>query len=434
MEDEVGLWTWRSLSEGVSLTEVTQEHIARIRGLTVIWNEAESGAAVLAAPDFAEIEELRDDPDEKDFLNALEVFMTTATDAGYEGMIRNPYARAGEDDRYGLENVPNREVADQLLSGQDIVYRAEPDEITLWQNANRRSWGIDPKRPFGSESVSRDIRALIDPDKKLSNTAFTKRRKWLESRMLLMLQFFVQNATLAPGLWHRGDDWVWRPVGPDDPPPPGELLTGSEWIGRMYLQNHYENEEYTETIYALIHLVWNNRLSGSYAELVRQFSLDNHFDSRIRVQYEGSFDERFRTALAAFPERKGDGSVPWFTLSYVRILNAQARFDEAQAVLEAVDLFEIDRAEVDFSTINTIAIAWAEGLVTRHGSGILSDEEYQAALFGGNPDWYVWPALWDFIWDMHYNPDRFADGNKEPSLIHARALAAQIELSRGGYA
>ncbi len=432
MAEEIGLWTWRSLSEGASLTEVTAEHIARIRDLTVVWNEAESGAAVLAAPDFTEMEELRDEPDEKDFLQALEVFMTTATVPGYEGAIRNAYARAGEDNRSGLQNAPNREVANQLLSGQDIDYRAEPDEITLWQNANRRSWGIDPKRPFGSENVSRDVRSLIDPDKKLSNAAFAKRRKWLESRMLLMLQFFVQNATLAPGLWRRGNDWTWRPIGPDDPPP-GEPLTRAEWTSRMYLQNHYENQDYTETIHALIHLAWDNRISGSYTEQVRQFSLQNHFDSRTRVQYEGSFDERFQAALAAFPERKGDGSVPWFTLSYVRILNAQARFGEAQAVLEAASLFEIDRAEVDFSTINTIAIAWAEGLIARHGSGILSESEYKAALFGKNPDWYVQPALWDFIWNLHHNPDRFTGDAQEPSVTHARALAAQMELSRGGH-
>lgn len=273
MSDEIALWTWRSLSEGRSLTEVTEEHLSRIRTLTVIWNEAESGAAVLAEADFTEIENLRNDADEEGFLNALEVFMTTATVAGFEGMIQNPYARAGEDDRYGLENTPSREIADQLLSGQDIDYRAEPDEITLWQNANRRAWGIDPKRPFGSESVSRDVRALVDPDKTLSNATFAKRRKWLESRMLFLLQFFVQNATLAPGLWRRGDDWVWCPVRPDDPPPPGEPLTRAQWMSRMYLQNHYENQEYTETIHALAHLTWNNRLSGSYADLVRQFSI-----------------------------------------------------------------------------------------------------------------------------------------------------------------
>ncbi|KAB2688454.1 hypothetical protein [Brucella tritici] len=430
MSDEIAFWTWRSLSEGRSLTEVTEEHLSRIRTLTVVWNEAESGAAVLADADFTEIENLGNDADEESFLNALEVFMTTATVAGFEGMIQNPYARAGKDDRCALENTPSREIADQLLSGQDIDYRAEPDEITLWQNANRRACGIDPKRPYGSESVSRDVRALIDPDKKLSNAAFAKRRKWLESRMLLVLQFFVQNATLAPGLWRRGDDWVWRPVQPDDPPPPGEPLTRAEWMSRMDRQTYYENREYTETIHALAHLTWNNRLSGSYSDLVRQFSLANHFDSRIRAEYEGTLDERFRAALAAFPERRGDGSIPWFTLSYVRILNAQARFDEARAVLEAADLFEIDNDEVNLSTVNPIGLAWAEGLIARHGAGVMSEDEYQAALFGEHPQWYVEPTLWSFVWDLHYNPDRFKDTAQEPGMAHARALASQLELSR----
>jgi len=433
MSDQIASWTWRNLSEGRSLTEVTQEHLLRIRTLTVAWNTAESGAAVLADENFTEIENFRDDSDEEGFLNALEVFMTTAAVANFEGVIQNPYARAQEDDRHGLDNVPNREIANQLLSGQDINYHAEPDEITLWQNANRRSWGIDPKRPFGSEQVSRDVRALIDPNKTLSTSAFSKRRKWLESRMLLLLQFFVQNATLSPGLWRRReDDRAWCPVRPDDPTPAGEPLTRDEWVSRMFLQHYYECQDYAETLYALIHLVWNNRLSGSYADLVHQFRLDNHFDSQTRVTYEGTSEERFQAALAAFPERKGDGTIPWFTLSYTRMLNAQARFDEARAVLEAADLFEIDATQVNLSTVNPIAIAWAEGLIARHGSGMMSEDEYQAALHGMHSHWYVQPDLWSFIWNLHHNPSRFGDSAQELGMGTAQALAAQLELSRGG--
>ena len=431
MAEGTGSWTWRSLSEERSLTEVTKDHIARIRTLTVAWNEAENGAAVLADAAFTEIERLRDDPDEEGFLAALEVFVATATVPAYEGTIRNPYAKAGKDERWLLEHTPAREIADLILSGQDIDYVAESDDLTLWQNANRRSWGIDPKRPFGSENPSRDIRVLIDPDKKLGNAAFGKRRKWLESRMLLVLQFFVQNAALAPGLWRRGDDWVWRPVGPDDPPPPGEELTRGEWQSRMYLQNHYENVAYTETIRALAHLVWNNRLTGSYAEFVRQFKLANHFDGRLDGHYEGNVDERFRAALAAFRERRGAEEIPWFTLSYTRILNAQARFEEARAVLEASDLFEIDLQEIDLSTVNPLAIAWAEGLIARHGTGMLPEEDFQSALFGMK-HWFVRPTLWDFVWAVLHQPERYQEGAESPGLDHARAMAAQLELLRGG--
>lgn len=428
MAEETALWTWRSLSEGRSLVEITQEHLDRIRTLTVVWNEAESGAAVLADADFMEIEDLEDD----DLGAALEVFMTTAKLSSFEGVIRNPYALAGEDDRYGLDNTPSREIAELILSGQDIKYHAEADEITLWENADRRSYGINPKRPFGSESVSRDVRALIDPQKALSNAAFAKRRKWLESRLLLLLQFFVQNATLPLGPWRRGEDWVWRQVGPDDPPY-GESLTHAQWVDRMYLQNHYENVAYTETIHALIHLVWNNRLSGSYAELVRQFKLDNHFDSRGDAHYEGSVEERLRAALQAFPERKGTGPIPWFTLSYARILNSQARFEEACTVLQAAGLFDIDRDELNASTVNTTIIAWAEGLIARHGSGLMSEDEFRAILFGRHSQWYIQPQLWDFVWAMHYKSADYENGAESPGVAHARALAAQLELLRGSY-
>lgn len=433
MTEETGLWTWRNLSEERSLTEVTEAHLSRIKTLTVAWNSAENGAAVLADAGFSEIEGLRDHEDKEGFLGALEVFVTTASVPAYEGTIRNRYAKAGKSERWLLEHTPSSEIADQILSGPDIEYAAEPDELTLWRAANKRAWGIDPKRPFGSESVSRDVRELIDPDKKLGNAAFGKRRKWLESRMLLLLQFHVQNGTLAPGLWRRGDDWVWRPVRPDDPPPPGEPLTRRQWADRMYHQNHYENVAYTETIRALTHLVWNNRLIGSYGELVRQFQLANHFDGYLDRPYEGSVEERFRAALAAFPERKGAQAKPWFTLSFARILNAQGRFEEAHAVLEAADLLEIDPKEVDLSSVNHIAVAWAEGLIARYGAGVMSQDEFQSALFGCHSQWRVQPELWGFIWNVLHQRERYRDSEESPGLEHAQAMAAQLELLRGGY-
>lgn len=432
MAEQTRLWTWRNLEQESSLTQVTAEQIACIRELAVIWETAESGAAALADDSFFEV----DDTSDPELMAALEVFMTTATlepVAGHiGGVIRNPYARAGEDDRYGLDPIPAPEIAQLLASGEDIVWQAEADEITLWANANRRAGGIDPKRPFGTGNVSADVRALIDPDKQLSNAAFAKRRKWLESRLMLYLLFFVQNAQLEPGLWRRGEDWQWHHITPDDSPP-GEALTRAEWGDRMYLQNHYENRDYTETLHALIHLVWHNRLSGGYAQLAEQFNLASHFDSPGDARYEGTVEERFRAALAAFPEQRGQTPRPWFTLSYARILNAQARFEEARAVLEAADLFTIAADAVDLSTINPIAIAWAEGLIARHGSGMMSEDEFQSALAGMHSGWRPPLDLWNFIWNVRHDPDKYEESAESPGLGHARAMAAQLELARGGY-
>ncbi|MFC4256144.1 hypothetical protein GRI97_11555 [Altererythrobacter xixiisoli] len=432
MVEQTGLWTWRNLEEESSLTEVTAEQIARIRELAVIWETAESGAAALADDGFFEI----DDTSDPQLLAALEVFMATATlDKSGDtigGLIRNPYAGATQEDRYGLESTPAPEIAQLLASGEDIAWQAEADEIILWENASLRAGGIDPKRPFGTGNVSRDVRALIDPDKQLSNAAFAKRRKWLESRLMLYLLFFVQNAQLEPSLWRRGTDWQWRQVSADEPPP-GEALTRVEWADRMYLQNYYENRDYTETLHALIHLAWNNRLSGSYAQLAEQFSLATHFDGPGGTRYEGTVEERFQAALAAFPERRGETPRPWFTLSYTRILNAQARFDDARRVLEAADLFTIPAEEVDLATINPIAIAWAEGLIARHGSGMMSEDEFQSALSGMHSAWRTPLDLWHFIWNVRHDPDQYEEGAESPGVGHARAMVAQLELARGGY-
>lgn len=100
-------------------------------------------------------------------------------------------------------------------------------------------------------------------------------------------------------------------------------------------------------------------------------------------------------------------------------------------MLEAADLFEIDNAEVNLSTVNPIGLAWAEGLIARHGGGVMSEDEYQATLFGKHSQWCVQPGLWSFVWNLHHYPDSFEHAAQEPGMAHARALAAQLELSRG---
>lgn len=428
MSEKTAGWIWQSLEAARSVTVVAQAHLAQIRRMVVYWNSAESGAAGLADADFLEL----DGPLEPAFKAALEIFMTTAELPSFDGKVLNPYARARKNDRALLEDTPDAEVVALLLSGHDFDLKAAPEEVALWSAANRRASGIDPKRPFGSESVSRDVRAIIDPHKKLSNAAFSRRRKHLESRLLLLLQFFVQNGRLEPGVYRRGSDWVWRRM-EDSDAPPVETLTRQEWAGRMFGQMHYQCQEYAETLHCLIHLVWDNRLTGSYAVLARQFKLENHFDSQRRAEYEGGVEERLRTALVHFPERNGETASPWFTLTLARILNAQARFAEAGDVLKQADLYELAPDEVDLSTINAIGIAFLEGLITRRGLDLLDEEQFQSILAGCHSDWRTRSTLWDFVWNVRREPDRCGEGPGSPGTAHAQALAAQVELMRGGY-
>ncbi|MGO1068636.1 hypothetical protein [Lysobacter sp. CA199] len=429
MTEATAVWNWQSLDSARSLTHVAPEHLARIRRLAVQWDSAESGAAGLVDEDFLELDEAMS---EADFQAALEVFMTSADMAAFAGTITNPYARAGADKAALLEDTPDPAVAAQLLSGQAIELTASAEESALWAAANLGANGINPKRPFGSENVSRDVRAIVDPDKTLSNAAFAKRRKHLESRLLLLLQFYVQNARLEPGVYHRGGDWRWRKVDPDAPAP-GEPLTRQEWQQRMSRQMHYECGNYSQTLRCLIHLVWNNRLSGSYAALTQQFKLDNLFDGTECAEYEGRVEERLRVALMHFPDRKGTMPRPWFALTLARMLNGQARFAQAREVLEQADLYGIAPDEADLSTIDTIGVAFLEGLVTRRGLDAFDEDEFQSILAGCHSRWRTRADLWRFVWNVQHEPERYEDTAQSLGLAHAQALAAQIELMRGGY-
>jgi hypothetical protein len=426
MTQATGRWTWARLDAGRSVVEITEAHIAEIRKLIAYWETAETGAACLADADFVELHSNM----EPDFEAVLDVFMVAATLPVTKGRISNPYRHAGGAPRAILDDVPEESVRSLLLSGEDVDFEATPEELALWAEAYRQASGINPKRPFGSESVSRDIRAIIDPEKKLSNAAFGKKRKQLESRLVLLLQFFVQNATMAPGTWRRGKDWTWRLFGADEVVP-AEELTEREWVQRMYSQLYYELQAYVETMRCLVHLVWENRLEGSYAELARQFKLETHFDD-VHAEYEGRIEERLRAGLVHFPQdvKTADGEW-WLTLVLVRLLNAQARFSEARDVLKKAGVFDLPAKRVDLSSINATGLLFLEGIITRRGLEIINEDAFQSVLFGREPRWMPNGDLWRFIFDVQRQPERF-DDPRNLGLPHAQAVAVQLELMRGG--
>ena len=426
--EKTALWTWQDVGCAESVTTVTADDIAEIRNLAVYWETAENGAAGLADADFLELGN-----DTSHFANVVDIFLHNGALPKHKGTIINRYAHADPGDKsILLDDIPDAEIRALFQSGNDIAFEADEHDLALWAEANLRETGIDPKRPFGTGQVARDVRAIIDPDKKLPKKQFTEQLKRAESRMMLLLQFFVQNAQLEPGTYIRGANYMWNPVTGDEAL--GEALTRDEWSSRMHYQMRQENEEYHQTARALAHLIWTNRLKGTYSEIAEQFQLANHFDSEGASRYSGTVEERFQAALKHFPERRGETQRPWFTLSYARLLNASARFEEVKAVLEHADLFNIPASEVNLRTVNPLSVALLEGLVAKRGLDIIGEDEFQDILANVHPDWRYQPdSIWDFVWQVQREGDRYWEESETPGLMHAQALAGQIEMLRGGF-
>lgn len=425
-EEKTALWIWKDLESEASITTITADDIARIRKLIVYWETAENGAAGLLDEDFLEIAEgVPDDMEQK-----LELFMNLAALPKSEGMIRNPYAGSDSDNMWALQHVPDQRIADLFRAGEDIDYKATDDDLALWGEANRRYYGIDPKRPFGYENVARDMRKIVNPDNKRDKKALNASLPYLESRLMLTLQYFIQNAELEPGTYQRGSNWTWGKLSDEDG---GEALTRAIWGDRMWLQMTYESEDYAQMLKALNHLVWNNRVTGTYAELEKQFNLGSDYDGKNHTRYEGSQEERLVAALANFPDHRDHTPRPWFTLCLARMYNAKARFAEAKEVLERANLFTLKAEDVDLSSVNPLAIAWLEGLITRRGLDQIGEEKFQSILANSDPDWRTRPTIWKFVWAIQHNGDDYRDTEGSPGIRHAQATAAQIETMRGGY-
>lgn len=424
MAEKTGVWVWQNLEEADGVVEVTQDHLDAIRKLAVCWDDVEHGAPCLLDEDF---HDLAGTPIER----VVDMFLAAATLAGFAGTIVNRYRGAGKKAVALLDSVPDPEVAALFASGKDIAFEATPDLLALWTEADKRGIGIDPKRPYGSESVSRDVRAIVDPEKKLANAAFARLFMQLESRMMLLLQFFVQNAELAPGVYRRGAQG-WHVVAPDAPAH-AEQLTREEWCTRLYCQMFYQCADYRNTLGHLASLAWDNRLSGEYADLCRQYKLDNHFDNDRHAKWQGDVLERLQAGLASFPEHKDTTPRPWFTLTLTRIANAQARFDDARDLLEQTGLFDLDPTDMDLATVNPPGVAFLESVIARRGLGLISEDEFQAILAGTHSQFRTPQSFWDFVYGVLHARERYEDSADSPGVVHAQATAAQIELMRGGY-
>lgn len=431
MSDKTAPWIWPSLFEERNTGEVTQAQIDWIRKAVVYWDIAEKGAACLAGEDQEPFCDMEDD----NLQTAVEIFLNAAKCEPLQGIIRNPYTKIPRNEvGFLLEDVSDQSIAKLFLSGDDIDYIAEEDELNLWRETSLTGYGIDPKRPFGSENVSRDVRAIVDPDKKLSNRAFAKRRKYLESRLMLTLQFFVQNAQLEAGTYKYKSDEGWVRITGEEPAH-CEMISEREWVDRLYLTQHYECETYTKTAQALALLVWENRVAGSYSKLAEQFKLANLHDTIIERRYKGSLIDILQAAVKHFPEETSDPKESWFSMVLVRVLNSQARFAEAKAILQKSHLYNIDPKLANYSKITETNLAILENIITRRGLEELSKDEFQAILSNTHSEWEpeTNDDIWYFISNIKHTPEQIEGAESHDAFSRVTATCTQLEIMNGGY-
>ena len=416
---QTAVWPWPERTYGVTKVTLGENELAFIRGLTVMWNSAEHGAAGLADADFYELE---DSPDET--LSLVEMFLSTAKIDSWAGQVRNPFGAIPDDASYWFDHVPDSDIAARLRSGEDIAFKPDADLIRLWKSADLRGTGIDPKRPFGSGHVSRDVRALIDTDKAMKPKAFRARMKHLEAQMLLMLLRFVQNAELPLGDYARGSDGRWVPADMLETGA-GAEITHEEWVQRLYPGQIYQTRDYVKTLRAAAHLMWEGRLSGEYRTVSESLALGNAYGVPERTYSEVSTDEAARVGLSAFQEEE----LKPLTRIMVRILNSQSRFDEALKVLETSDALP-DAVFDQRDGITPSFVLQAEATLARIGQRVLADGVYIDAM----ESFPKLPGMsWRWLYDILYADPRAQEGTQPHLVQHMQAIAAQIRFMRGPF-
>ncbi len=435
------IWSWPSIYDDDKPFRLTEAHIKDIRELVSYWSVTETGAAMLATADFEELEDVHedDDPEDRAFLTALDIFLSLAELQSWTGTIRNPYSSNADEYTWLLSAAPDQDVVKDFRAGKDLAFQASEEEQQLWQAANLRNCGIDPKRPFGTGHVSRDIRAIIDPEKRLPAAKFRQRRKFLESRMVLLLQFFVQHAHIEPGLFQRiGGQFEWQPVNGDDVPS-GEEIDICTWRSRTITPFVDMTRDFADTIKCLAHLAWNNRIEGRYIDHVKTFKLDNHYTLETNASYVGDLGEQVSTGLQHFCAEDCAECHAQLLIMAVRMHNAAGRHSAALALLKASAINLDSGKEPAWTTNDPFTLAWLERLIATYGSGEMSYDEYRSVLVGWHRGWPGWinDKLWSFVRSVIHAPDQadetahtLKEGNFYDELL---ATCQQINLMRGGY-
>lgn len=427
------LWIWRDL-ESPEDFDLTADHIASIRSLAAGWNTLEAGAAGLVFPGEAEAGEVDQG---SDLARACEIFLNCADPGDWRGTICNPYRHPAYNEALSegdLALAPDQSAIAPLASGEDFEFAASPEEITAWGEADLRCHGIDPKRPFGMGNVERDLAPIVDPEGALSEKDLTQRVDYVQTRMVLALQYFVQHARIEPGLYGAGDHSQWERRGSEGAAK-GELLDHEEWCARIHASFAYQTQDYITCCEHLSYLVWENRASGDYASLVRQFRLDSFYEDETRRRYDGATTEQLSAAVQAFPQDFHQGSNVFLASAAVRMHNSRAEFTDALDLLassgwEAITLDDEARGSPARSAFLVL-----EALVASYGSKAISDTQYQAIIANENAEWNTrfGGDPWELIWKLVHQPDVFGEPVSPVAFQLCRAAALQLMLMRGGF-
>jgi hypothetical protein len=421
-------WIWPKRSDD-TLLAFTDAHLASVRSCLFAWNLTEHGAAALAL-----FEDYRIPEGDDEMSRVVDLFLNKARLDGYSGIIRNRFADPTIKDTDAsilLDGMPDAATEALIMSRADIPFEASAEELALWAVAYRSHGGLDPKRPFGSESVARDVRRIVDPKRKMTNAAFAKYRKQVESRLALLLVYFVQNAELAAGeyVW-RDSSWFSKAELPPDEEEAPEMLHAEDWSYRVAGEFWSLNFPYLKTLAPLHDLICEDRISGTYGEIVERYRLWDHYDAPNTHRYACRLLDLARAALRHFPETSGNAEKSVVTLVAARVLNSTARFEEAALLLQQAKLSPQTGTKIEIETISYATVAVLERLVADFGLGRVARKDVGAVLAGGHKSYpeigYMFYALVDRL------------GKVEPGIndipvsvyAHVRAAAWQLKIMR----
>lgn len=419
MNEPTALWIWPDQYEPRAELTIGAAELDFVRTLAVWWDNGENGAAGLEASEGV------DHPPKSGMI--VDMFLNTARLAASSGVISNPYGENGEP-AWRIEGAPDADIVAHFLAGDDIDYAPTPQDLALWAAANRTEEGINCKRPFGSESVARDLRPLLDPDKTLSNSAFGKLRRSAEARMLLFLQFFVQQANLPLGRYIRGKDYQWRPEAEVEDAD-GEDLPWLGWAERVAGIVNRQSADYVRTGSALTQLVWEGRITGDYTDLNHRLKLHNLYEDHFEPRYVGLSRDMAEAGVAAFDETTRPFEERVLTGCLVRILNGTGDFAAAKAAMQAAGIWGIDASECSLRDLNPHAVYFLEETIAAYGLREISPAGFSrrahSSIKGGS----------SFIYDILHGVGIWAKGGPDdlPSyrVMRARAAASQISIMRG---
>ena len=371
MPDTPSSYPWPFPEPNARVFEITKTHIAAIRQLVAVWDIGETGAPALVLPDG---DELEDDP----LARYVELFLNAAVLPSASGTIPNRLLSgempAEERETY-LAYIPDTSLRAEFEEKESIPFTADAMDLALWDAAQKWEAGIDPKRPFGTGNVAKDMRAILDPENTLSRGEFTKLKRTRFSRMILMLQLFVQEAQLKPGIysyssrlgWQHADERRKTPLHLDEE-------TWTKYLGRPF---HKAESSYLYDLqYHVFEATTPPDLRGSYSEVANRLDLIRNYTHEAYSPGPNYLLEKATKGYAHWPETSGDFKHSFFTHVAARCCNALGAFDEAAAWYARAKLTLPDPVIDLNAPVSADESLWVNMTVSRYGSGAISAADF----------------------------------------------------------